>query len=136
MKTVILMRGVSGSGKSNLTNLLTKTRGCVSVSADDYFVDESGSYNFDASQLHLAHADCQIRFLDFLNESTVDVIVVDNTNVNISSIEAYKKLSEKYGAMFISLIVENRHGNKSTHNVPDYILDKQESNILDCIKLR
>ena len=136
MKTVILIRGVSGCGKSTICNILTKHRGMVSVSADDYFVDNRGNYNFDATQLHLAHADCQIRFLDFLNEPTVDVIIVDNTNVDISCIETYKQLAEKYGAMFISLIVENRHGNESIHNVPSYILDRQENKILDCVKLR
>lgn len=136
MKTVILIRGVSGSGKSTLTNILTQNIGCVSVSADDYFVDNFGSYNFDAAQLHLAHADCQLRFLDFLNEPTVDIIIVDNTNVDIISIDKYKQLTEKYEAMFVSLIVENRHGNESIHNVPSYVLDRQESKILNCIKLR
>lgn len=91
MKTVILIRGVSGSGKSTLTDILTRTRGCVSVSADDYFINKSGNYNFDETQLHLAHADCQLKFLDFLNESSVDLIIVDNTNVDIQSIEVYKK---------------------------------------------
>lgn len=45
-------------------------------------------------------------------------------------------MTEKYGAIFISLIVENRHGNESMHNVPSYVLERQEVKILDCIKLR
>lgn len=136
MKTVILIRGVAGAGKSTVANILISNRGYVSVSADDYFVDTDGNYNFDATQIHLAHADCQLKFLNFLKEPSTDVIIVDNTNVDMSAIETYKKLAEEYGSMFVSLIVENRHGNESIHNVPSYILDRQESKILDCIKLR
>jgi predicted kinase len=136
MKNVILMRGVSGSGKSSLTNTLCNKIGNVSVSADDYFVDDLGNYNFDATKIHLAHADCQRKFLDFLKEPSTELIIVDNTNLDILAINTYQSLAEKHGAIFTSIIVENRHGNESIHNVPSYVLDRQESKILKCIKLR
>jgi hypothetical protein len=48
--------------------------------------------------------------------------------------EDYYKLAEQYGYKVVSLIVENRHGNKNIHNVPDETLEKMESRFQ--IKLR
>lgn len=39
------------------------------------------------------------------------------------------------GATFISLIVENRHGNNDVHNVPSFAKENQAKNIMDSIKL-
>ena len=33
--------------------------------------------------------------------------------------QRYQQLAEELGVNFVSLIVENRHGNGSIHNVPD-----------------
>ena len=33
-------------------------------------------------------------------------------------------MAERFGAKVITLIVENRHGNKSVHNVPDETMVK------------
>ncbi len=41
--------------------------------------------------------------------------------------EPYLKLAEKYDYKVVSLIVENRHGNKSVHNVPDETMEKNEN---------
>jgi hypothetical protein len=41
--------------------------------------------------------------------------------------EPYLKLAEKYDYKVVSLIVENRHGNKSVHNVPDETMEKMRN---------
>jgi hypothetical protein len=41
--------------------------------------------------------------------------------------KAYFDLAERYGYRVVSLIVENRHGAKNTHNVPDEVLDNMRS---------
>ena len=58
MKTVILFRGLPGSGKTTIANLV-----CDAVfSADDFFTDKKGVYKFNFIDLDLAHASCLRRF--------------------------------------------------------------------------
>ena len=37
----------------------------------------------------------------------------------------YKELADNYGYNFYTIIVENRHGSNSIHDVPDHIISKQ-----------
>jgi hypothetical protein len=53
-------------------------------------------------------------------------IVVSNTNTTESEMKPYTDLSEKYGYRVISLIVENRHGEYSIHNVPKDVIEKMK----------
>ena len=39
----------------------------------------------------------------------------------------YYELAEKYGYAVFSLIVENRHGGKNVHNVPEETLEKMRN---------
>ena len=134
MKTVILLRSVSGAGKSTLANLLASNEGWVSVCADDYFTDINGNYNFDATKLGEAHRLCQENFMYWLN-SAVDGIIVANTNTKERDFAFYEKAAKEAGAMFISLIVENRHGNKDIHSVPQSVREMQAENIRNSLLL-
>lgn len=135
MKTVILLRSVSGAGKSTLANLLTSNEWWVSVCADDYFTDADGNYNFDASKLGAAHKWCQENFMYWLTKGAVDGIIVANTNTKEKDFAFYEKAAKEHGAMFISLIVENRHGNSDVHQVPSFVKEHQAMNIMNSIKL-
>ena len=134
MKTVILLRSVSGAGKSTLADLLASSEGWVSVCADDYFTDINGNYNFDATKLGEAHRLCQENFMYWLN-SAVDGIIVANTNTKERDFAFYEKAAKEAGAMFISLIVENRHGNKDIHSVPQSVREMQAENIRNSLLL-
>jgi hypothetical protein len=135
MKTVILLRSVSGAGKSTLANLLASNEGWVSVCADDYFTDVYGNYNFDASKLGVAHTYCQNLFMFHLTNTDVKGVIVANTNTKERDFSFYEKAAKEAGAMFISLIVENRHGNKDIHSVGDLIRKRQEDNLRNSLKL-
>lgn len=135
MKTVILLRGVSGSGKSTLADILTTKVGWVSVCADDYFTDENGVYNFDASLLGKAHRECKHKFMLALFDSNVQGIVVANTNTKEADFSFYETNAKFADAVFISLVVENRHGNKDIHGVPENVREMQEKNILESLRL-
>lgn len=111
-KTLILLRGIPGSGKSTLAERL----GHPYFEADQFFY-HNGHYKFDASRLGEVHATCQARVKDAML-SNMPTIVVSNTSTTEREIEPYKKLADQYGYDFVSLIVENRHGNASVHNVP------------------
>lgn len=122
MKELFLLRGLPGSGKSTLA----KSLGGVHLEADMYFVQEDGSYEFDATKLKDAHEWCRVG-VNNLMESHVDYrIVVSNTFTQEWEMEPYYKLAEKYGYAIFSLIVENRHGGTNVHNVPTEVLDKME----------
>ncbi len=110
-KQITLVRGVSGSGKSTVANLIS---GYV-VSADDYFMVD-GIYKFDPSQLKSAHQYCQ-SLVETHMERGVNVVVA-NTFTRKWEMDAYFSLADKYGYMIHTIIVENRHGGKNIHDVP------------------
>lgn len=114
---LILIRGLPGSGKSTLADLFFGVAVCE---ADQYFYDEHGVYNFDSSKLGEAHSACQANVIK--NLSLGFSCVVSNTSTTEKEVKVYQDIADNYKADFISLIVENRHGNKSIHNVPDEVL--------------
>lgn len=135
-KTVVILRGVSGSGKSTVTNLLLANKSWISVSADHFFLGSHGEYNFDASKLGKAHQHCADAFEKALHNVLIEGIVVDNTNTKPKEFQWYIDEAEKAGATVISMVVENRHGNNSIHNVPQTTRDAQEVRIRQYLKLQ
>lgn len=133
--TVIVLRGVSGSGKTTFAKLLASQWGYFVASADDYFTDIDGNYNFDASKLGDAHAFCRKNFQIALNNPLCRGIVVANTNTKESEFSFYENAAKEAGAQFFSLIVENRHGNVDVHGVGDAIKQRQAQNIMNSIRL-
>jgi len=128
MKELILLRGLPGAGKSSFANLIWQSG--VIFEADKYFYDKEGNYNFDATKLHAAHKWCQSQVEDAMKTNSksnglyYSEIIVSNTSTTEKELEPYLKLAEKYDYIVISLVVENRHGNKSVHNVPEETLEK------------
>jgi predicted kinase len=130
MKTLTLLRGLPGSGKSTFAKQIWNEYAICE--ADKYFVDkESGEYRFDASKLKEAHSWCknevEIRMIDNqINSQYYAEIVVSNTFTQEWEMEEYHKLAEKYGYMVFSIIVENRHGGINEHNVPEEKLEQMK----------
>jgi predicted kinase len=58
MKTLYIVRGVSGSGKTTYAKKLTERVGCYYFEADHFFEDAEGVYTFDGSKLKDAHLWC------------------------------------------------------------------------------
>jgi NEDD4-binding protein 2 len=90
-KTVIIMRGLPGSGKSTKA----KSYGGTVVSADDFFVQE-GEYRFDRSKIAAAHSATQAKFVEALERGD-SPIVVDNTNTQRWEMNFYKNKARDYG---------------------------------------
>jgi hypothetical protein len=106
--TVVIMRGISGSGKTTVAKRIRDTavkagRRCISCSADSYFVDKStGLYAFNRSQLSAAHAECFATFQRALaaplGHGAPPLIVVDNTNTRRQEYGRYAQRAARCGA--------------------------------------
>lgn len=92
---VVIMSGAQGAGKSHFVNSLYGS--VVVCSADHYFIDETGKYNFDFRKLGEAHGQCLRKFVAILLDRQCDVLVVDNTNAFDTEIAPYYALAAAYG---------------------------------------
>lgn len=92
---VIILRGISGSGKSTYTR--KHHPDALVCSADDFFIDErTGMYVFSPAKLGEAHQWCLRKFLTGL-QSGVQEIVVDNTNTQLWEMSPYVQLASALG---------------------------------------
>ena len=125
-KNLILVRGVSGSGKSTFANQFLNAS--LLISTDDFFMNE-GVYEFNHEHLAANHQRCvdsvesEMKFRDNVSESTN--IVVHNTFTKLWEMQPYTDLAGKYGYNLYTIIVENRHGSDSVHNVPKSSISDQ-----------
>jgi hypothetical protein len=126
--TVFILRSRSGGGKSFTAEKLSRLPNSLIICADDYFMVD-GEYRFNSQYLHAAHKECQIKFFNALNNKTAENIIVANTNAKKSDFEYYEQTARTFGADVIFMVIENRHGGKNQHFVPENTLDRQENNI-------
>jgi predicted kinase len=100
-KVLLIMRGCPGSGKSHYSNervVEANDRG-LSVqicSADHYFVQAGGTYEFKPHKLCDAHAECLRCCIDALYRG-VELVIIDNTNTRLREFETYAKLATAMG---------------------------------------
>lgn len=125
-KYLILIRGIPGSGKTSFAKTIWSDY--VIVEADKFF-EKDGEYKFDPTKLKDAHQWCKDTVEQFMKDNELNhqfypEIVVSNTFTQEWEMQPYIDLANKYGYKIFSLIVENRHGNKSVHNVPDETIQK------------
>jgi len=142
-RELILIRGVSGSGKSTFANLIgylasnlhdhIEEINQVTVSADDYFTDTNGNYEFNPSGLAKAHAYCQNIVDMAMKQAKIDdkrgngsIILVHNTFTTEREMEPYFEMAKEFGYKVTTIIMENRHESNSIHNVPNYAIFKQK----------
>lgn len=92
MKKVIIMRGISGSGKS--TWVKKNVPEAVVCSADHHFIND-GVYKFDWRELKQAHAACFKKFHEAVT-CGLGVIVIDNTNTELHEISRYLGVIELF----------------------------------------
>ena len=131
MKMLIILRAVSGAGKSSFARWLAGVwnateevgrESTVICSADDWFMQD-GEYRFDPSKLGVAHQACFDKFCDAVKRG-VGLIILDNTNTQEREFSKYVDWVKDTDYRITFLVVENRHGGVSEHNVPDAALDK------------
>jgi len=118
MKTLYIVRGVPGSGKSTFA----KTLGGTHFETDNYFMVD-GEYKFDFTKIKDAHNWCQsqvsnamlLNYAAGINEK----IVVSNTFTQEWEMEPYFEMAKEWGYTVFTVVVENRHGGENQHGVPE-----------------
>ena len=122
-KTVVCMKGESGSGKSsyvkkNFTSALV-------CSADDYFINQiTGEYIWSADKIGAAHHQCKRNFMIAI-KADYPLIVVDNTNTTNRELEYYvleaKAAGYKVRIIRMEVPLKMLYG-RNTHSVPDEVV--------------
>ncbi len=129
MKVLYIVRGLSGSGKSSIARELvnniwdSESNAFIKdfYSADDFFTDEKGDYNFDPSKIKEAHEECQKNVEFAMQRDCVRKIAVANTFSQAWEAEPYFKLAEKHDYHPFVLECQNDFGN--IHGVPQESID-------------
>jgi hypothetical protein len=105
-KKLIIMRGLPGSGKSSLAQLLSPNI----CSADDYFVNDDGVYEFDKGKLTDAHEYCLKKCHKYIDDEQ-NTIVIDNTNSTHNEYKKYVDLAYLHGytAVILEIYCINRN---------------------------
>jgi predicted kinase len=115
MKTLYIVRGLPGSGKSTFANSL----GILNHYEADMYHIVDGEYRFDPSKIKNAHEWCKQSAKGAM-ECGADV-VVSNTFTRKWEYEQYIELAEKYGYTYFILTMNGDYG--SIHSVPDDVID-------------
>lgn len=126
MNTLILLRGLPGSGKSTVADLIgAKGAGYAHFEADMYFMKD-GKYKFNPAEIKIAHNWCMIQTEKAMAEDT-SIIIVSNTFTQEWEMDFYYEKAKYYDYRVISLIVENRHGSVNKHDVPEETIKKMKN---------
>jgi len=128
-KVLTLIRGLPSSGKSTFANFIWDDY--VIFEADKFFMVD-GEYKFDSSKLKEAHAWCLDQVKSKMEENKESQgryypeITVANTFTQEWEMKPYIDLANQYEYTLFTIIVENRHGNSSVHNVPEETIEKMK----------
>ena len=117
-KTLILLRGLPGAGKTTFGLSID----AFTVSADDYF-DIYHKGKFKPHKIGAAHGWCR-DLVEARMQSGWTLITVANTFTQEWEMKPYIDMAEGYGYNVHSLIVENRHGSSSVHDVPEETIER------------
>lgn len=127
MKTLYIVRGLPGAGKSSLAKVLAPEN---NFAADDFFTI-NGKYNWTPSGVADAHASCQAKTEDAMKRGVIRIAVANTFTTN-AEMSVYFEFAKKYdyivqvvhaeGAVKFAGSVWTRFTN--IHSVPETIIEK------------
>jgi len=117
MSELYIIRGLPGAGKSRFVSSLN----AVNIDDDTFYTRTDGTYRFH----HTLLLNCRTWMIYACNDYMSDGVDISLTSVfeTDEHTAPFIKLANKYKYNITQLIIENIHGNKSIHNVPDNQLD-------------
>lgn len=97
MRHLLILRGISGAGKSTFVKKVqTRFPSLVHASADFVHLDGAGVYRFDPSKLSEGHNHCFRTAVEAM-QRLENMVVVDNTNTQTWEMAPYILAGQAYG---------------------------------------
>ena len=96
MKTAYIFRGIPGSGKSAIANLLATTSKSSIIHSTDNYHMVNGRYKFNKERLWEYHA-MNFEAFEKSCKKGIKVVICDNTNIRKSFYIDYVKIAKKHG---------------------------------------
>lgn len=128
MSNVIIISGISGSGKTTFAETLAIGRDATICTADDYFM-VNGEYQFDFRKLSDAHQFCQEKFQKALDEKR-EWVIVNNTNTSQKAVDPYLEMAKNAGYMVHWIFMAPHHGHSNVHGVPPEAIERQTQQVV------
>jgi predicted kinase len=123
-RSLILLRGLPGAGKSTLAGVLAEGKKYPVFSVDSYFYSgEEGKYEFRFRENHLAYKKCEDDTGQAMKQG-IKKIFVDNTFTLEWEMEPYFKLASEFAYRIYVVTVEHRHGGKNIHGIDEESLKR------------
>jgi predicted kinase len=118
-RSLIILRGLPGSGKTTLAGVLSENNKYPMLSIDDFFTDPvTAKYHFEFAKNHLAYKHCEERTNEWMKKG-VEKIFLHNVFSLEWEMEPYFKMAAENNYGIFVLTVENRHGNKNVHEISE-----------------
>lgn len=127
IKVLLIIRGVSGSGKTTTANSLALGYATLGKNVSgpfeaDQFMMEDGEYKFEPSRLGECHQKC-FDCCERAMERGADIIIQSNTNTQKKEYQRYIDSAAKWGYKVTEITVKGDFGN--THGVPEKTVRRQ-----------
>jgi predicted kinase len=124
MNSLLLIRGLPGSGKSTLSKLLSEQFYCPVFSIDDFFTDKNtGTYLFEFDKNHLAYKQCEEKTLEAMQCNT-PFIIVENTFTMEWEMQPYVAMAKEFNYQLFVSTVEKYHEHSNVHGITDEQIEK------------
>lgn len=137
MKNIYIMMGIPGGGKSFwIRNNVPSD--AVICSADHFFEDSQGNYNWQENLLFPAHKTCFRKYVRALNDDNVTTIVVDNTNTKRAVMRDYVVEANKRGipVNIVAVLADPKVAAKrNVHGVPAETVQKMNSELRNTLNI-
>jgi predicted kinase len=135
-KILYLMRGIPGSGKSVVAQMIANGTNGLICSTDDYWLDEDGNYLFDSNRLGDAHKGNQRKVAEAMGRGESSIIV-DNMNIQARVLTPYLTLASLFGYTVQVIDVSTDFETASRRNserpsirqVPESVLNNMDYNL-------
>lgn len=128
VKKLILIRGVSGSGKSTKAQkiiLASKAQGfSTSCNEADHFRYKWGTYIYRVNENASCHKKCLSKTAQAMQNNT-NVVVVANTFIKKAQLKPYLCLANKHGYSVEIIVMQGNYPNR--HGVPKYVVQAMKN---------
>ncbi len=116
--SLILVRGLPGSGKSTIAKALIGFY--WHIETDMFWVNDQGVYEFDAKRLGEAHEWCRMKTIDTMTKGFS--VVVSNTFTTKKELQPYFDLAKEFDCVPQVILAQGQFGN--IHSVPEEVITK------------